>query len=402
MSTKSEYLILMFVFFCFNRLVAKPDFFLINTRDNNKMIHHKSISEGSHDDMETTLNGHTKDTEETETDHKDFKDFDEEKITNKIVDSLKDYFGGKANNEDESEPANAAEAETAIDLGGQDVSGWEGGCGKADTNKNEISGGKNAKPHSYPWIVRLDRGCALGLCAGSLITKRIVVTADHCTRNPYHEEKPCDHSDGKRLAVLGLANYDAVVFNDAYKIPVIDVRSPPGASNWPYHACGNHGEKNCHESHDYALLILKEDVKFSATVRPICLPLQGANYIGKMATAAGWGRFATSNISSAQSVELKEVDLMVETVQNLTPRRPAMFTTKLERNEKGIYKDPCSGDSGGPLMYKDPKTGRYVLIGTVQGGGYSCKTDKIQNKEYGQIWNNVSYWADWTKQNLKV
>ena len=26
-------------------------------------------------------------------------------------------------------------------------------------------------------------------------------------------------------------------------------------------------------------------------------------------------------------------------------------------------KDPCSGDSGGPLMYKDKKTGRLVIIG---------------------------------------
>ena len=87
-----------------------------------------------------------------------FKDFDEEKITNKIVDSLKDYFGGKGNNEDESEPANAAEAETAIDLGGQDVSGWEEGCGigaEVNTSGDYISGGKIAVPNSYPWVVRL-------------------------------------------------------------------------------------------------------------------------------------------------------------------------------------------------------------------------------------------------------
>merc|ERR1712215_465553 len=66
--------------------------------------------------------------------------------------------------------------------------------------------------------------------------------------------------------------------------------------------------------------------------------------------------------------------------------------------------DPCSGDSGGPLMYKDPKTGRYVIIGTVQGGGYNCGTDKTQTVDGTDngIWNNVSYWADWVKQNIKV
>ena len=39
-----------------------------------------------------------------------------------------------------------------------------------------------------------------------------------------------------------------------------------------------------------------------------------------------------------------------------------MFTTELEKN-KGVYKDPCNGDSGGPLMYQDPPSSRWIVLG---------------------------------------
>jgi secreted trypsin-like serine protease len=54
------------------------------------------------------------------------------------------------------------------------------------------------------------------------------------------------------------------------------------------------------------------------------------------------------------------VDLVVSTQEwNNTN----MFLTELNNNSKGEYKDPCSGDSGGPLMYKEPSDGRWVIIG---------------------------------------
>ena len=41
-----------------------------------------------------------------------------------------------------------------------------------------------------------------------------------------------------------------------------------------------------------------------------------------------------------------------------------MFGTEVEKNEvTGEQKDPCGGDSGGPLMYESPASGRWVIIG---------------------------------------
>ena len=64
-------------------------------------------------------------------------------------------------------------------------------------------------------------------------------------------------------------------------------------------------------------------------------------------------------MKSAQSTFLKRVNLRVS---NTTYKRYKMFGTELEK-KNGVWQDPCSGDSGGPLMYQDPESDRWVIIG---------------------------------------
>ena len=40
-----------------------------------------------------------------------------------------------------------------------------------------------------------------------------------------------------------------------------------------------------------------------------------------------------------------------------------MIMTELEKNKDQVYKDPCNGDSGGPLMYQDPPSSRWIILG---------------------------------------
>ena len=50
-------------------------------------------------------------------------------------------------------------------------------------------------------------------------------------------------------------------------------------------------------------------------------------------------------------------------------------------------------------MYFNPYKNAFVLIGTVQGRGYDCRTDKI-NKIEGStdgFWNQVSQWVPWIR-----
>ena len=156
----------------------------------------------------------------------------------------------------------------------------------------------------------------------------------HCSYTPGATGiKPCDHSDERRLAVLGRHTYNERKLSSYYTIPIIDVK-------YPDH--GQHLLTGDNESHDFVMFVLKTPAKFSDKVGSICLPEQDADFGGQQAIAAGWGRTAAPEVSSLQSPVLKSGRL---TVTKKKYRHYKMFGTLLER-KNGIYQDACSGDSG--------------------------------------------------------
>merc|ERR1719356_685700 len=75
-----------------------------------------------------------------------------------------------------------------------------------------------------------------------------------------------------------------------------------------------------------------------------------------------------------------------------------MFGTFVEK-KRGEYQGTCSGDDGGPLMYEDPDTQRWVIIGTSGGLGYSCESGEKEEDE--ELWNKVSAHVKWIKKTIK-
>ena len=57
----------------------------------------------------------------------------------------------------------------------------------------------------------------------------------------------------------------------------------------------------------------------------------------------------------------------------------------------------CMHSLGGPLMYFNQTRRSFVLIGTVQGGGYDCRTGQVSTFEGSRngVWNKVSAHMDW-------
>ena len=88
-------------------------------------------------------------------------------------------------------------------------------------------------------------------CGGSLLSKRIIASAFHCTvKSSVSKKKSCDHSDGKRVAIIGAHD---VYTESSLKISITDIKAPP---NVPF----NQYKK---ESNDFALMILKDPVQWN-------------------------------------------------------------------------------------------------------------------------------------------
>jgi len=170
------------------------------------------------------------------------------------------------------------------------------------------------------------------------------------------------------------------------RIPIIKALYPPNP--YPF---------TSYSSHDFVLYYLAEPARYTNKVGPICLPEPNSEYGGQKAIAAGWGRTGVNN--KFQSPVLKKVELRVN------PKRykhKYMFGTKLEKIG-GVYQDPCSGDSGGPLMFYNKTTSKYVLIGTVYGKGYNCETGRpgLFERQTDGIWNKVSAHMEWIKKKME-
>ena len=144
-------------------------------------------------------------------------------------------------------------------------------------------------------------------------------------------------SDERRVAVLGAHEIirHLVDMGHYYTIPIIDAKYPtPGKQVFTLRHF---------DSHDFVLFVLKTPARFSSTVQPICLPKPGQDFSGEVAVAAGWGRTAAPHVSRSQSPVLMAVNL---TVDHKKYKHRNFIGTKLEKNSKGLYKDPCVGDSG--------------------------------------------------------
>lgn len=104
--------------------------------------------------------------------------------------------------------------------------------------------------------------------------------------------------------------------------------------------------------------------------------------------------------TARQATLLKRVNL---TVYKDPPESEEQWLfTKVELKD-GEYQDPCAGDSGGPLMYKTPQSDKWVIIGTVQGGGFDCRDGDLIGNKTGQAygrWNRVLAYVDWIQGQI--
>lgn len=210
------------------------------------------------------------------------------------------------------------------------------------SRNGRIVGGEIVNPHTHPYQAGLLMAFAggTGLCGGSVINARTILTAAHCPEG-----------SSSTQVVLGAHQLTANEPNQQ--------RQTVPASAYRIH------ESYASETltNDVAILILPVAVTFNDFVRVTVLPtsLASENFIGDQATISGWGRISDS--TQGTSSHLRSVTQPV--ISNAGCQ--AVFGSIIVESTICIStvggRSACNGDSGGPLTIQ--RGGEVIQIGVA-------------------------------------
>ncbi|KAJ2946648.1 hypothetical protein O0L34_g12705 [Tuta absoluta] len=196
-------------------------------------------------------------------------------------------------------------------------------------NDVRIVGGEDAPDGRVPYQVSLRSIFNSHFCGGSILSKRFVLTAAHCTVG-----------DSPLNIKVVVGTNSLLVGGDAYSVEEIIVHE-----NYDGQLIMN----------DVSLLRLTEDIQFNQKVQPIGLP--GNNTAGGAALLlSGWGRTSYPGVLPTRLQMINLTALSVESCQQIYNGINPVFASQicsLTRSGEGA----CHGDSGGPLVENNKVVG---------------------------------------------
>ncbi|NWS77009.1 TMPS9 protease, partial [Crotophaga sulcirostris] len=235
---------------------------------------------------------------------------------------------------------------------------------------SKIVGGSTAARGEWPWQVSLWLRRKEHKCGAVLIADRWLLSAAHCFDI---------YSDPKMwVAFLGTPFLNGIdgkmekIFR-IYKHPFYNVYSL---------------------DYDVALLELTVPVKFSNTIKPICLPHNSHIFHeGARCFITGWGSTKEGGLMSKQ-LQKAAVNMIGD--QACKKFYPVQISSRMvcAGFPQGTV-DSCSGDAGGPLACKEP-SGKWFLAG-ITSWGYGCGRPYFPG-----VYTKVTAVQGWIVQNLKL
>lgn len=253
-------------------------------------------------------------------------------------------------------------------------------CGQREDEGGRIVGGTESKPGAWPWMAAIYLHGSKRRefwCGGTLVGKRHVLTAAHCTRDSKQRPFPA-RQFSVRLGDVDLGQEDEP--SRPVTLRVVAVRAHDQFSRVGFY-------------NDIAILVLSENVRKSKYVIPICLPrgdLARELFDGSVATVVGWG---TTRYGGGESSKQLEAKLPVWRNEDCDRAyfQPITETFLCAGYARGGV-DACQGDSGGPLMLL--VNGRWTQIGVVSFG------NKCGEPGYPGVYTRVTHYSNWLQQNL--
>jgi len=254
------------------------------------------------------------------------------------------------------------------------------------TEKNEmrIVGGEEVVPHSLPWQVAMIRkgsndGDLELNCGGVIICPRFVLSAGHCTDNP----------PNRFQVVTGAHNLKAKENSSRYDIV-------------KYHNHPEYKNLGLYSVYDYTIFELSQPIDFNKETRPVFLPTGQKFGPDTKFIVSGWGRLKDGGDlpDKLQSVTLpfiseKDCKAAYKEPKINSEGQPEQYAVEEYMICAGFKEgkiDACAGDSGGPMVWLNPKTGNVEVIGVVSYG-FSC----AQPDSPG-VYSDISKVLDWVKK----
>ncbi|KAM3962003.1 CLIP domain-containing serine protease B4 [Aphomia sociella] len=236
---------------------------------------------------------------------------------------------------------------------------------------------------AHPWVARVgfthkETGNVRFACSGSIIAKRVVLTAAHCAL-----AKP----EGYKLSTIVVGEWDTSRSPDCSEF----FCAPPTQAIKVENVIVHPGYEQKIFRHDIALIVLKESIKYSVTAAPVCLNDRTEIVINERASLVGWGKLSGQN-SAVSRQQLLDVPLVtLETCERIFGESVPVHEGQLcAGGEEG--RDACSGFGGAPLLLN--RNGQYFQVGIVSFGSENCGSEGVPS-----VYTNVAHYHRWIVEN---
>lgn len=235
-----------------------------------------------------------------------------------------------------------------------------------------IIGGESTKIESYPYQISIQQevnGVYYHGCGGSIISDNYVLTAAHCLKSFQPQDLKVRAGASFYKEGGSLHQVESFVLHRDYD-----------ASGAPVH--------------DIAVIRVEPPFKFDETRQPI--ELFGADDVAKSGApgiVTGWGLMSPNALEFPDQLQVVTVPIISKDICN------GIYKEKLGGLRKGQIctgllgvggKNPCTGDSGGPLAVNGK------LAGIVSW------SEKCADPLYPSAYTEVAYYRDWIRHHTNI